>query len=78
LKKSRKVRSPNQFSTGTAPATIDGDGDLDLLVTPLAADGLFGNDGHGRLRMTGTRLVHRFGSMSMALADIDGDGDLIS
>jgi hypothetical protein len=66
-------------STGAVFADIDGDGDLDLLVTTLG-HGVhsFLNEGQGRFRNT-TReagLVSESGSTSLALADVEGDGDL--
>jgi enediyne biosynthesis protein E4 len=68
-----------QASTGAAFADMDGDDDLDLLVTGLGAGvRLFINDGKGRFSET-TReagLTSQAASMSMALGDIDGDGDL--
>ena len=73
------VACPGQDSTGAVLADIDGDGDLDLLVTSLGAGvRLFLNDGHGRFaeRTDAAGLRRNAGSTSMALADFDGDGDL--
>lgn len=68
-----------QSSTGVAMADIDGDGDLDLLVNGLGrGTRLFLNDGRARFKEV-TResgLASTAGSMSLALADIEGDGDL--
>lgn len=66
-------------STGAVFADIDGDGDLDLLVSTLG-HGVHGfvNEGKGRFRET-TReagLASDTGSTSLALADVEGDGDL--
>lgn len=69
----------NTDSTAATLADIDGDNDLDLIVT-ASGDGarLFLNDGSGAFKEA-TReagLSSKLGSMSMALADIDGDQDL--
>ena len=66
-------------STGAALADIDGDGDLDLLVTMLSGPGaVLRNDGAGRFtdftRESG--VASPLGGTTMALADIDGDHDL--
>lgn len=74
-----KVACPNQDSTGAVFADVDGDGDLDLLVTGLGNGvRLFANDGKGQFaeRTSEAGLQSKTGSMSMALADIEGDGDL--
>jgi hypothetical protein len=69
---------PGQYSTGAVFADVEGDGDLDLLVNSIGGGTRgFLNDGRGQfVEVTGSRLVRRFGSMSMALADMDNDGDL--
>ncbi len=69
---------------GAALGDLDGDGDLDLaaLVSPSAQDSMsgsdmvvLGNDGQGDFSDTGQRLRARE-SRSVALGDVDGDGDL--
>lgn len=70
---------PKQDSTGAVFADVDGDGDLDLLVSSLGHGvRLFQNDGKGRFQEVTVEagLVSKSGSTSMALADVDGDGDL--
>ena len=73
------VAAADRFSTGAVFADVDGDGDLDLLVHALGGpNALYLNDGTGRFA-DGTEaagLSSTLGSMSMTLADIDGDGDL--
>src|SRR6266567_1354820 len=53
-------------------------GDLDLLVNSLGGGTrLFLNDGKGHFtESTNSGLTRRFGSTSLALADIDGNGTL--
>lgn len=73
------VACPGQDSTGAVFVDIDGDGDLDLLVTSLGGGvRLFINDGHGHFteKTDAAGLRSQAGSTSMALGDFDGDGDL--
>ncbi|PYJ57075.1 MAG: hypothetical protein DME24_20250 [Verrucomicrobia bacterium] len=72
------VACPGQYSTGAVFADIDGDGDVDLLVNALGGGTrLFLNDGQGHFtESTDSGLIRRQGSMSMALADVDGNGTL--
>jgi enediyne biosynthesis protein E4 len=67
-----------ELATGAVFADVDGDGDLDLLVNSIGGGTRqFQNDGKGNFtEVSEGRLVRRFGSMSMALGDIDRDGDL--
>ena len=70
---------PSQFSSGATFADVDGDRDLDLFVTAMGQPNrLFRNDGNGKFTdiTTASGIGTRFGSSSLALADIDGDGDL--
>lgn len=66
-------------ATGTVLADVDGDGDLDLLLNALGrGTRLWRNDGTGRFEEAtdAAGLRSRSGPTSMALADVDGDGDL--
>jgi len=70
---------PKQFSTGSVFADVDGDHDLDLLVTAMGQPNrLFRNNGDGSFTdATATAGIGtRYGSSSIALSDIDNDGDL--
>ena len=71
--------APDRFSTGVLFADIDGDRDLDLLVTAVGGpNALFENDGKGVFteRLDYVGLNSDRGSMTMSMADIEGDGDL--
>ena len=73
------VAAPDRFSTGAVLADLDGDGDLDLLVTATGGpNAAFFNDGSGHFREVTDEvgLTSNQGSTTMALADVDGDGDL--
>ncbi len=66
-------------SSGCALVDIDGDADLDLLVNTIGqGTHLFTNDGKGRYTWQTRRRAPNAGKggMSMALADVEGDGDL--
>jgi enediyne biosynthesis protein E4 len=73
------VGAPDRFSTGCALVDIDGDGDLDLvLLATTGPNAIFLNDGHAHFA------EHRdlgldpagHGGTTIAMADVDGDGDL--
>ena len=73
------VIATNYICRGAVFADIDGDGRLDLLISTLGHGVLcFLNDGKGRFadvtQSAGTET--RFGSTTMTLADIDGNGTL--
>ncbi len=73
------VSCPNQDSTGSVLADIDGDTDLDLLVAGLGTGvRLFVNDGKGVFtdQTIAAGLQSKAGSTSIALADVEGDGDI--
>ena len=66
-------------ATGAAFSDVDADGDLDLLVTSLGSGvQLYVNDGTGHFTdyTTGANLPQSGGATSVALADMDADGDL--
>src|SRR2546422_677455 len=68
-----------RHSMGAVFADVDGDGDLDLLVSTLGGGvALLMNDGHGVFteRTAEAGLASRSGSMTMTLTDVDGDGRL--
>ncbi|MCG8603514.1 FG-GAP-like repeat-containing protein [bacterium] len=73
------VACAGQFSAGVAMADVDGDTDLDLLVTAVGGpNACFLNDGTGKF-VDATRssgISYDGGPASMTLADIEGDGDL--
>ena len=65
-------------STGSVFADVDGDHDLDLLISSMSSpNALYLNDGKGSFTLKeDSGLLRGKGSMTMALADIEGDGDL--
>lgn len=73
------VACDGQFSSGAVFADVDGDADLDLLVTSFGGrHALFLNDGQGKFtEVSESRgLISGTGATTMTFADIEGDGDL--
>jgi len=76
----RGVALAGTASTGAVFADVDGDADLDLIVTSMGGrNSLLLNDGAGRFTDAGEGsgfVPEKRGSTTAALADVDGDGDL--
>ncbi len=73
------VAAPDRYSTGTVFADVDGDDDLDLLVTAFGGpNALFVNDGTGVFteRIAEAGLTSTLASKTLTMADVEGDGDL--
>jgi hypothetical protein len=73
------VLGPEYPTTGATFADVDGDSDLDLLVSGLSRGvRLYLNDGRGAFRdvTAESGLQSQSAAMTLALADIEGDGDL--
>src|SRR2546425_1364288 len=73
------VACSNQFCRGAAFADINGDGFLDLLVCSTGKGvRCFLNDGLGKFTeaTSSAGMATRFGSVTIALADVDGNGTL--
>ncbi|MCP5519302.1 MAG: VCBS repeat-containing protein [Verrucomicrobiales bacterium] len=72
------VGLPGARSTGALFVDLEADGDLDLLVATLGHGvRVFENGGDGRFtdRTATSGLAADTGSMSLAMGDVDGDGD---
>lgn len=72
------VACPNTFTTGATFADIDGDADLDLIVTSIPGLHCFHNNGNGTFTdaTADVGLGSRTANTTVALGDVDGDGDL--
>ncbi len=73
------VGCTNQTSVGAVFADVDGNGSQDLVVSAFGGPNtLLLNDGHGQFRdaTASSGITGKSGATSMALGDIDSDGDL--
>lgn len=73
------LATPHPLSRGAVFADLDGDSWLDLLISVTGGGVLcYRNDGHGRfVDATATAgTSSKFGSLTLALADVDGNGTL--
>ena len=78
ITKDAGVSCPNRYSNGSVFADVDGDRDLDLIVTALGGpNSVFINDGSGKFTESVLESkLENTGSTSSALADVDNDGYL--
>ena len=71
-----RVRGKNIATTGASFSDVNGDGRLDLVLNSIGqGTWVLLNDGQGSFRATQS-LNPKGGGMSLALADVDQDGDL--
>jgi len=73
------LKRDHRYYRGAVFADVNGDGWLDLLICVLGGGvECFLNDGHGRFTdaTVAARTASRFGSATLALADVDGNGTL--
>jgi hypothetical protein len=79
ISQSAGVALPDRLSRGSVMADVDGDGDLDLLVSIHAGrHALLVNDGTGSFadHTADSGFEKELATTTFALADVDGDGDL--
>ena len=78
ISKNSGIDCPNRFSTGATFADLDADGDLDLLATSIGGGvRIYHNNGTGTFTPDKqSTLLNQFGATSIAIADINNDGDL--
>ena len=73
------VAAPDRYSSGCVLADLNGDGHLDLILVALGGpNALYLNDGAGHFTEQGedAGLTSTAGSTTIAVGDVDGDGDL--
>lgn len=70
------VGSSNGLSPGLESIDLDGDGDLDLLVSDRAGDKVYFLDNNGSGTYTQKVLTSANDPYGLAAADLDGDGDI--
>ena len=73
------IAMADEYSAGVAFADLDSDDDLDLIVSTIGGGNkVFLNDGNGNFKESigALETEEKYGSHSIAIADIDKDGDL--